>query len=54
MYAMYLRKSRQDMELELLGQGQVGAVVFGRDHKAGGVPVDAVDDARAQLPVDSR
>ena len=22
MYAMYLRKSRQDMELELLGQGE--------------------------------
>lgn len=22
MYAMYLRKSRQDMELELLGQGR--------------------------------
>ena len=26
MYAMYLRKSRQDMELELLGQGLAGEI----------------------------
>ena len=31
------------MVLELGGQGQVGAVVFGGDDQAGGVPVDAVD-----------
>ena len=44
----------QTVVLELGGQGQVGPVVFGGDDKPGGVPVDAVDDAGAQLPVDSR
>ena len=39
--------------LKLPGQGQVGEVALGGDDKAGGVPVDAVDDARAQFPVDS-
>ena len=35
------------------GQGLVGKVVLRRDDEAGGVPVDAVDNARPQLPVDS-
>ena len=41
------------MVLELLRQGQVGLVIFCRDDEAGGVPVDAVDDAGAELPVDA-
>ena len=44
----------QGVVLKLGGQSQMGAVVFGRDNKAGGVPVNAVDNARAQLPVDAR
>ena len=40
--------------LELVGQGQVGRVVLGGDEQAAGVPVDAVDDARADDPVDPR
>ena len=43
----------QGVVLELGGQGQVGPVVFRRDNQAGGVPVDAVDDAGAQRPVDA-
>ena len=43
----------QGVVLKLGGQSQMGAVVFGRDNKAGGVPVNAVDNARAQLPVDA-
>ena len=43
----------QGVVLELGGQGQVGAVVFGGDDEPGGVPVDAVDDAGPQLAVDS-
>ena len=39
--------------LELLRQGQVGGVVLGGDEEPRGVPVDAVDDARPQLPVDA-
>lgn len=44
----------QGVVLKLSGQGQMRPVIFGGDDQAGGVPVDAVDDARAQLPVDSR
>ena len=44
----------QGMVLELGGQGQVGPVILGSDDKPRGVPVDAVDDAGAQLAVDSR
>ena len=43
----------QGVILQLGGQGQVGPVVLRRDEQAGGVPVDAVDDAGTQLPVDS-
>ena len=39
--------------LELCGQGQVGGVVFGGDDEPRGVPVNAVDDAGPQRPVDS-
>ena len=38
----------QGVILELGGQGQVGTVIFSGDDQAGGVPVDAVDDAGAQ------
>ena len=38
----------QAVVLELGGQGQVGPVVLRGDDQAAGVPVDAVDDARAQ------
>ena len=44
----------QGVVLELGGQGQMGPVIFRRNDEAGGVPVDAVDDAGAQLPVDAR
>ena len=44
----------QGVILELGGQSQVGPVVLRGDDQAGGIPVDAVDNARAQLPVDSR
>ena len=40
--------------LELSGQSQVGPVMLGGDNQAGGVPVDAVNNAGAQLAVDSR
>ena len=46
-------QAEQGVVLELGGQRQVGAVVFGGDDQAGGVPVDAVDDAGAQLAVDA-
>ena len=39
--------------LELGGELLVGEVVFRRDEEAGGVPVDAVDDAGPQLPADA-
>jgi hypothetical protein len=39
--------------LQLGGQGQVGGVVFRRDEKPRGVPVDPVDDAGTELSVDS-
>ena len=42
----------QGVVLELLGQSQVGAVVFGGDDQPRGVPVDAVDDPRPQHAVD--
>ena len=42
------------MVLKLGGQGQVGPVVFGGDDETGGVPVNAVDDTRADGPVDAR
>ena len=38
----------QGMILKLGGKGLVGSVVLGRDNEAAGVPVDAVDDPRAQ------
>ena len=41
------------MILQLCGQGLMGKVVFCRDEQAGGVLVDAVDDAGAQLTVDT-
>ena len=44
---------RQGVVLELLRQGQMGLVVLGGDQQAAGVPVDPVDDAWAQLPVDA-
>ena len=44
---------RQGVVLKLRGQGQVGRVIFGRDDQAGGVAVDAVDNAWAQGSVDS-
>ena len=39
--------------LELLGQGQVGPVIFGRDEQAAGVPVNPVDDPRPKLAIDA-
>ena len=41
------------MVLELGGELLMGEVVFRRDDEAGGVPVDAVDDARPQFPADA-
>lgn len=41
----------QGVILELGGQGQMGTVVFSGDDQARGVPVNAVDDAGAKLPV---
>ena len=43
----------QRVVLELLGQAQVGHVVFRRDDETAGIPVDAVDDAWPQLAVDA-
>ena len=45
--------SGQGVVLKLGGQGQVGFVVLGGDDQAGGVPVDAVDNARTQNAVDA-
>ena len=44
----------QGVVLELGGQGQVGPVILGGNDEPRGVPVNAVDDAGAQLAVDSR
>lgn len=43
----------QGVVLELGGQLLVSEVVFRRDDEAGGVPVDAVDDAGPQLSADT-
>ena len=46
-------ETEQGVVLELPGQGQVGPIVFGNDDQPRGVPVNAVDDAGAQLAIDS-
>ena len=41
------------MILKLLREAHMGRVIFRRDDKAGGIPVDAVDDTRPQFAVDA-
>ena len=43
----------QGVVLQLIGQTLMGHIVFCRDDQAGSIPVNAVDNARTQLPVDS-
>ena len=39
--------------LQLGRQSQMGSIIFGGNDKPRGIPVNAVDDARPQLSVDS-
>ena len=43
----------QAVILKLLRQSEVGEIVFGGDKKAGGIPVDAVNNTGAEGSVDS-
>ena len=46
--------ARQGVVLQLCGQAQVGPVIFRHNEQAGGVLVDAVDNARAKGTADPR
>ena len=53
-YGQTLVGPGQGMVGQLGGQTGVGGIVFSGDDEAAGVPVDAVDDAGAQLAADAR